>query len=187
MWGGAVPQTCCFNLLFSFGWREDWQSRNICSRNRKRFLAFTNFHPGGKAAAELNEKRLRGVGVCVCVCCCLPWLASNWYGGCRIKSSEHQDAHWLFPTFFHQHLWNAIPSKAHLKMKTLAGSLYRTSLWGYEILLQTIYDSLVIFLKVCQYYLQIVIYTDFVLSESTSNNEDSCKCEVFGNSFLKNS
>lgn len=36
-----------------------------------------------KAAAELSNKRPWDGG------CCLPWLASRWCGGCRMKSSEH--------------------------------------------------------------------------------------------------
>ena len=179
MWGGAVPQRCCFNLLFSFGWKEDWQSRSICSRKSKRFLVFKNFHPGGKAAAELNEKRLWDRG------CCLLWLASIWYRGCRKQSSERQDAHRLLLTFFHQHPWKAIPSKPHFKMKSLIVSLYRTGSAGYEI--QPIYDNRDFFFKVCQYSTQNGIYTDFVLSESTSNNEDNCRCGVFRKSLLKNS
>lgn len=124
MWGGAVPQRCCFNLLFSFGWKEDWQSRSICSRSSKRFLVFTNFHPGGKAAAELNEKRLWDGG------CCLPRPASSWYGGCRMKSSECQDAHWLFPNFFCQHVWNAIPSKPRFKMESFAFQSLSGRIWN---------------------------------------------------------
>lgn len=126
MWGGAFPQRCCFNLVFSFGWKEDWQSRSICSRNTKRFLVFTNFHSGGKAAAELNEKRLWGGGHCSL------WWTSTQYGVCRMKSSECQDAHWLFLTFFHQHLWKVILSKHHFKMKNLTVSLYRTFLGAYK-------------------------------------------------------
>lgn len=128
-------------LHFSFWWKQDWQSRSICSSNSQGVLLF-RFAARRKSSSRTEQGKTLGWGLSLAL------AGRTLMGEIWEEEFRASGCALTFPAFIHQHVWHPIPLKPRSMMKSLAVSLCTTGLGGiWKISMNNLWQTCTFFLN----------------------------------------